>query len=97
MLLSCPLMTTPRVPRSMSFSTPGDGGAELMSVTTDMTSVRSEVMSKLTSELGSDSTPLVFWGDWKDGLPEANVLANTQVRVKTKSQSLWGTSKQSLF
>lgn len=59
-VLSCPLTTTPRVPCSMFFSTPGDGGAEPMSVTIDVTSVRSEVMSELMSELGSDSTPLVF-------------------------------------
>lgn len=59
-LLSRPLTTAPRVPCSMFFSTPGDRGAELMSVILDVTSVRSEVMSELTSELGSDSTPLDF-------------------------------------
>lgn len=59
-LLSCPLTTAPRVPCSMFFSTLGDGGAEPMSVIIDVTSVRSEVMSELTSELGSDSAPLVF-------------------------------------
>lgn len=59
-LPSCPLTTAPRVPCSMFFSTLGDGGAELMSVMSDVTSVRSEVMSELTSELCSDSTPLDF-------------------------------------
>lgn len=59
-LPSCPLTTAPRVPCSMFFSTPGDRGAEVMSVILDVTSVRSEVMSELTSELGSDSTPLGF-------------------------------------
>lgn len=61
-LPSCPRTTAPRVPCSMFFSTPGDGGAELMSVMSDVTSVRlevmSEVMSELMSELCSDSTPL---------------------------------------
>lgn len=63
-LLLCPLTTAPRVPCSRSFSAPGDGGSELMSVILDVTSVRSdvrsEVKSELTSELGSDSTPLAF-------------------------------------
>ena len=59
---SCPLKTSPRIPCSMFFSTLGDGGAELMSVMSDVTSVMSEVISEviseLMSELGSDSTPL---------------------------------------
>lgn len=59
-LLLCPLTTAPRVPCSRSFSAPGDGGSELMSVILDVTSVRSEVKSELKSELGSDSTPLAF-------------------------------------
>ncbi len=45
----------------MFFSTPGDGGTELISVMSDVTSVRSELMSReLMSELCSDSTPLGF-------------------------------------
>lgn len=57
---SCPLTTTPRVPFSIVFNPPSDGGSELMSVILDVTSVRSEVMSELTLELSSDSTPLAF-------------------------------------
>lgn len=57
---SCPLTTTPRVPFSIVFDPPSDGGSELMSVTLDVTSVKSEVMSELTLELSSDSTPLGF-------------------------------------
>lgn len=79
-----PLTTAPRVPFSMFFSTPGDGGAELMSVMSDVTSVRSEVMSEvmseLTSELCSDSTPLdlgktwrIFMRNWGGVLREANL------------------------
>lgn len=54
------LTTAPRLPCSMFFSTLGDGGSEPMSGILDMTSLRSEVMSELKSELGSDSTPLGF-------------------------------------
>lgn len=63
----------------MFFSAPGDGGAELMSVMSDVTSVRSEVTSEVVSELGSDSTPLGLGNTWRiilrgEGLRGANLL-----------------------
>lgn len=56
------LTTTPRVPCSTFFSTPSDGGVELMSVMSEETSERSGVTlvrSEFVSELGEASeTPL---------------------------------------
>lgn len=75
-LLSSPPTTAPRVPCSMFFSAPGDGGAEWKSVIPDVTSVKSE----LKSEPGSDPAPLGFWNarlvlgrDHGDARREANL------------------------
>lgn len=60
-VLPSPPTTAPRVPCSTLFSAPADRGAEPNSVTSDVTSLKSEVTSEVTPEPGSDSTPLGFW------------------------------------